>query len=353
MSASWKFELLTSWDEVLSSAFWNQWEAWYRAATIRHIFFSPALARVWLETYLPLRNLQPRYLIARSEAGTVFLPLVLWRRNWKGAGQRVIVPVGDCDYDYHDPLVIGTGMPIDWAGFWSALSGQLVRDADVVRIDGIRLFCADPEDHHLHASDCAPLIDLQGCLSGEEYLRTLKKEIRQDILRRERRLQERGACCYRVFGPGEVPDALHALEVALAHHRKRWPAAYKAPGFHERLVAAALPTGELLFTSLEITGTGIGWQLSFVDGPVLRHYMPVHDQAYRAYGIGNILRYRDLEHAIGCGMKAMDLLRGAEEYKTQWCTSTTELHRFDARSRHALSICRNWAVEVLRPRLGL
>ena len=319
MKEPWKIDLLTSWDEVLATPFWAQWEAWYTAATHRHVFFSPVLAKVWLDTYLPIRNLRPIYVIARSEAATVFLPLVLWRKNWKNAWQRAIVPLGDSDYDYHDPLVVaGTGS-IDWAGFWSAVSSLAARHADVVRIEGLRPYCVPPGEPHIAESDTAPFLDLRGLSSGDAYLLTLKNEVRRDMLRCLRRLEERAVVSYHLFAPSEVEPALAAMAAAIEHHRRRWPSAYKAPRFHERLVKAALPAGVLLFSCLELASAQIAWQLSFLDGPVLRHYMPVHDSSYRAYGPGNILRYREIEYAIQRGLFGFDFLRGAEAYKKGSC----------------------------------
>jgi len=353
MKETWKFELLTSWDEVLSNQFWAQWDAWYRSASSRHVFFSPVLAKVWLDTYLPIRNLRPLYLTARSGSATVFLPLVLWRRNWKNGCQRAIVPVGDSDYDYHDPLVIGDPGSIDWARFWSCVSSLLDVRADAIRIDGLRPHCVPMPTQPFQASDGAPFADLSGLHSGEEYLVTLKKSVRGDMLRCLRRLEERGSVSYHVFGPTEIADALTATDMALEHHRKRWPLAYKAPGFHERLVHATLPTDVLFFSCLEFRGAQIAWQMSFVDGRVLRHYMPAYDHAWRAYGVSHILRYLDIEHVIHGGFLGFDFLRGVEPYKQTWSSTVVPLYQITVQSRRAASKTRNWIVNDLRPKLRI
>ncbi len=353
MNEPWKFDLLTSWDEVLSDKFWSQWDAWYRGASSHHVFFSPVLAKVWLDTYLPIWNLRPLYVVAQSGEATVFLPLVLWRRNWKNARQRVIVPVGDSDYDYHDPLVIGDTTSIDWGEFWSHIPPLLDGCADSVHVDGLRQHCAAPDGCRIQASGGAPFVDLRGFHSVQDYLATRKKSVRGEVLRRLRRLEACGPVSYHVFGSAERDDALGALAVALEHHRKHWPLAYRAPRFHERLVTAALPAGALLFSCLKLNGIQIAWQLSFLDGSVLRHYMPAYDQAWRSYGVVNILRCYDIEYAIHHGLIAFDLLRGTEEYKRDWSSSVAPLYRFCGRSQRIASRGRNWVVESLRPRLGI
>jgi CelD/BcsL family acetyltransferase involved in cellulose biosynthesis len=353
MSAPWRIDWLTSWSEVLSDSFWAQWDAWYRSASSRHVFFSPVLAKVWLDTYLPIRNLRPLYLIAQSRETTVFLPLVLWRRNWKNAWQRAIVPVGDSDYDYQDPLVIGDPRSIDWTKFWCSVSSLLDGRADVIHVDGLHQHCAASGDECIQASGAAPFADLSGFQCGEDYLATIKKSVRGVLLKRLKHLEERGPVSYRVFGPSDKDTALAANAVAMEHHRKRWPLAYRAPGFHERLVAAALPASVLLFSYLEFAGVQIAWQLSFRDGPILRQYMPAHDPAWRAYGVSNILRYRDIGYAIRCGLTACDFLRGTEAYKQDWSSSLSPLYRFCARSERIASRGRNWVVESLRPKLRI
>lgn len=353
MNTSWKFDILTSWDDVLSDRFWAQWDAWYRAAASRHIFFSPVLAKVWLDTYLPIRNLRPLYVVARAEAATIFLPLVLWRKNWKNACHRVIVPVGDSDYDYHDPLVVGDPTSVDWMGFWTHVSSLLNRHADVISIDGLHSHCASPENPHTLASDGAPFLDLGGMHSGKDYLATRSRNVRNDFPRRLRRLEERGSLSHRVFGRSDIDSALTATAVAIEHHRKRWPFAYKAPRFYERLIVAALPVGALLLSCLEVEGAQIAWEFCFIDGPVLRHYMLAHDQAWRSYGVANIVRFRNVEHAIQCGLTRCDFLRGTEEYKSVWSSSVAPLYRFEERSSRAASKGRNWIVNTIRPRFRL
>lgn len=53
-------------------------EAW-----TSHVFFHPALARAWVDTYLPLQDMRPLFAVVENGGTTAVLPLVLWRRNWK------------------------------------------------------------------------------------------------------------------------------------------------------------------------------------------------------------------------------------------------------------------------------
>jgi hypothetical protein len=111
---------------VFSDAFQADWLRAADEAFTSHVFFHPALAKVWIETYKHLQDIRPRFLLARSPAGSAILPLVLWRRNWKNAWHRLLVPVGYSDYDYHDPLATGDPVAFDWRSFWASLEQDLI-----------------------------------------------------------------------------------------------------------------------------------------------------------------------------------------------------------------------------------
>jgi hypothetical protein len=128
LKTHWKFHWLTRWEEIWDEGFVRQWQAWLDESPSAHVFFHPAMVKAWMETYLPLRDLLPCFLIAESAAHIVFFPLVFWRRNWKNAFQKLLIPVGYSDYDYHDPIVVGLkteesiGMNSFWADFqWADL----------------------------------------------------------------------------------------------------------------------------------------------------------------------------------------------------------------------------------------
>jgi CelD/BcsL family acetyltransferase involved in cellulose biosynthesis len=351
MPGPWNIHLLTSWDEVLSDAFWARWESWYAAASSRHVFFSPVLAKVWLDTYLPLRNLNPLYVVAESEGVTVFLPLVLWRRNWKNAWQRVVVPVGDSDYDYHDPLVEGDLESINWSGFWESLRDVVRERCDVCSLDGIRSHCVPSGQSSLVQSETALFADLRGCSSGDEYLSRRGHNLRHDLKRRIRRLGELGTVAHRVFAPDQVGQALASVSLALKHHRKRWPLSYKAPGFHERLVRKAVPSGLLLVSCLEVNGAEVAWRLNLADGPVVRDYIVALDDSWSPQAPAKVLRYHDMDYAIRQGFEGCDFLRGAEDWKASWATNAAPLYRMGFRSGRPASLVRTWLIDSARPRL--
>ena len=223
---SWHFEWLTSWDEVFSDSFQAQWRHWSDEAFNSHVFFHPAMARVWIETYRPLRDIRPAFLIGRSADATVFFPLVLWRQSWKNAWRRLIVPVGHSDFDYHDPLAIGPEATFSWDGFWSAffteVKARWAGRFDALEIDGVREPC-NSRSAGFTPQDVCPFIDLTPYRSLEEFIGSLKSKTRTDLHRRERKLNELGEVSFRKYLPEEGETAVASMEQMLQHHSRRWP----------------------------------------------------------------------------------------------------------------------------------
>ena len=115
-TADWKFEWITTWDEVWSPDFVEQWQSWVKDSASAHVFFHPALVKAWVETYTALRDIQPRFLIAQVGSDcTVFMPLILMKSNWKDIWQRSMLPVGYSEFDYHDPIMSVKGDTALWS----------------------------------------------------------------------------------------------------------------------------------------------------------------------------------------------------------------------------------------------
>ena len=69
------FKWITEWDEIWSDAFVSQWNEWLKVSENAHVFFHPTMVKVWINTYLPIRNLQPLFCIATYDDTTVFFSI--------------------------------------------------------------------------------------------------------------------------------------------------------------------------------------------------------------------------------------------------------------------------------------
>lgn len=138
--STWQFDITEDWDTIYNEDYEKQWEEIMNNSPHAHVFFTPTLVKVWLDTYRPLRKLHPLFFLGINNRGVrVFMPLVLWQRNWKHAFMRTIVPVGYSDYDYHDPIFSEEVAAEEVADFWETLVDTLKSCCkfDEIQIDGL------------------------------------------------------------------------------------------------------------------------------------------------------------------------------------------------------------------------
>lgn len=350
----WHFSWLTTWPDVFEGAESAEWMDFLGRSSSRHVFFTPALIRAWISTHQEISIVEPRFLLAQSEAGaTVFLPLVITRRNWKNAGLRVMHSVGLVEYDYHDPL--STDNDLCWGDFWPDLQREVIsrwgKSFDVFRLGGIRSACL-PEKHVATPVDTAPYISLARFSSTDEFLVSLSQSLRGDIRRNLRRLEQLGDVKLRVYAPEEIDLAQKALVSLLNHHRSRWPDSYKAPHFHENLLREALPAGVLHFSELTVGGQPVSWHLGFCLDNRFYWYMPVYHPEYQIYSPGKVHLFLCIGDAICQGLQIFDLLRGDEGYKKQWTNISEDIYDFQFYGERFGRSLRITLVEQIKPRLN-
>lgn len=136
--SKWNFVILNNWEEIWSKENLSRWEELMEQSPYVHVFFHPALVKAWVETYRPLRKLTPIFLWMLDDNGNRgIFPLVLWRKNWKNAFTRSIVPIGYSDFDYHDPIFLQRVEDI--SSFWNQFFEFLRQHYryDEICIDGI------------------------------------------------------------------------------------------------------------------------------------------------------------------------------------------------------------------------
>jgi len=342
---------MTSWDEVLRPAFVQQWLQWLDESSTAHVFFHPSLVRAWVETYLPLCDIRPFFVVGTCGDSIAFLPLVLWRRNWKNAWQRLLVPAGYSDFDYHDPVFSGAKPGKELAAdFWNALCEYLPGKMrfDCFTVDGVRQLAAGQGIGWVEDGYC-PLTDLAKFKKPEEFLPWLKSSLRGDLRRQLRRIEEVGGLATVTYGNNQVEEALLELPAFLEAHSYRWPGAYKAPRFHENLVRQGLPSGLVSFRVIRIGGVSAAWHLGFRFHRCFYSYMPAMNEKFASMSPGKIMMLYRYEQSIAEGDKVFDHLRGAEDYKEDWSTNKQVVWRFSMRGNDAFGSVRNMFVDRVKP----
>ena len=347
----WKFEFITSWESVFSPEFQNRWLKFVNEAVNSHPFFHPSVSAAWLKTYRPLRHLQPLFIVAKSSDMEVFLPLVLWTRDYKHLWCKLLIPVGYSDYDYCEPLVVGKSSELNWSAIWDvllgALSTQVAASVDKIIIPGIRGGAEGRVGVNI-GEPCAYL-DLFSVATSGDVLDFLKPSHKRPLERRLRRLTELGEISLHVYSQSDPHEAEKALEVFLAHHRKRWPNAYKAPHFHTNLLHAALETGLLHFSELRVgVNRPLCWQLSLVWQRTYYAYQIAFDPEFAKFSPGQVCLLFCLRDAKSKGFQNFDHLRGDEAYKSGWATGKRELFDVTLAGSRPLATARHYLACILR-----
>jgi len=316
-----KFEWITSWDAIWSKEFVDKWDTWMEKSENSHVFFHPSMVKAWVDTYIGIRDIRPIFCIASQGDVTIFLPLVLWKKNWKSAFEKAIVPVGHSDFDYHSPVVIGNNIEkINWTDYWSGLykeiDSQLNGKFDTFEIDGVKkTFNGDSKSWKLF--DQCPYIDLKPYESYEDFLGVFKTKERSNVKRQIRRLEEIGVFKFEVLGDERKDEILAILPTLLKHHSLRWPKAYKAPSYHYNLIVNALEKNLLHFAQITIDGEAISWNISFVYKNTYYYYMSIYTEKYSRFSPGKLNMFLCIGDVINKNYEKFDLLRGAEGYKNK------------------------------------
>lgn len=288
------------------------------SAQSEHVFFHPALIEAWMKTYVPLRKLTPIYIKATYEGSEVYLPLVIWTKNWKNAFVRSLVAIGYSDFDYHDPIIMGE-IPdkVAISAFWREivvfLKSKYIFDS--FTFEGI----TDPMalgDGWKQGEIC-PRLDLKDINDEDALMKFFKTSLRGDLRRQMRRLEEIGSLQFKEYNSWEEISA-ETFENFMYQHSLRWPNAYKAPHFHENLLREGLKAGVVHFSILSVGDKEIAWHLGFTYHGRYYYYMPAGNQEYFKYSPTKVHLFYLMRRAVEQHYDVFDHLRGEENYKSGW-----------------------------------
>jgi hypothetical protein len=328
MNRAWDLKVYRRWDEVDDPSFISEWKQWLEQSPQSHVFFHPSVLKAWTDTYRSIQNISPFYCVARKDDTTVFMPFVLWRRNWKNAFLHTLVPAGYSDYDYHDPIVTGIVTQELMHSFWGMLLNEFT-NSDVVRFDiidipGIRI---PGSQENWSKSEVCPYTDFKLFKDYDDYICKLSKSFRGDLKRQARRLEELGELSFHIYEKNEMDDALNDFKIFLEEHKRKWQNAYKAPGFHELLFKNIFTEGLAHYSQLRLDGRPISWVLGFRYKKTVYYYMPAYTSEYARYSPGKVQLAYIFKDCYNVGIEIFDFMRGAESYKAEWAQSEEVLYR--------------------------
>jgi CelD/BcsL family acetyltransferase involved in cellulose biosynthesis len=324
-----KLTVYRTWEEVDNPHFLAQWENWLNVAPSAHVFIHPVIAKTWTDIYRTLQDITPLYCIAEIDNIIIFLPLVIWQRNWKNAFIRLLVPVGYSDYDYHDPLVTGNVTEKLMQFFWDFINEKVFRnerrDFDAVDLSGIHF----PGSHTFWVKDgVCPFRNLAAYENFDHFLSSLPKNLRKDIRRRRRQLAEIGELSFHVYNKDQIPEAIATLTAFIEVHNQKWPKAYKALGFHEAILKNGLQAELVHFSQIRIDDQPISWELGFRYRQRAYSYMPAYLECFSKYSPGKVHLSYLIEDCYRNGTTIFDYMRGSETYKSFWADSKEYLYSY-------------------------
>jgi CelD/BcsL family acetyltransferase involved in cellulose biosynthesis len=157
--------------------------------------------------------------------------------------------------------------------------------------------------------------------SWDEYLALRSANFRQELRRKERRLQARGFALKRVVCPEELPGALDAL---FALHRARWGARASPwfsgrEQFHREFANLALQRGWLRLRLLELNGRTVGAYYGFRFGSAEWFHQLGRDPA-ETESVGLVLLAHSIREAIAEDAHEFRLGPGPHAYKLRFAT---------------------------------
>lgn len=340
----WKFDICDEWRTIWSDSYQNRWRRLLEISPTAHVFFHPMLVKSWIDTYLPLRNFSPIFIWGNdtSSGNEVFIPFVLWKKNWKNLFLKVIIPVGYSDYDYHNPIFRNT--PCNISLFWNALFDLLKTfSADSIIVEGITDVYKDTEKNWLQQDPC-PYLELSGLKSEDELMSFFKTSLRGDIRRQIRRISEFGNLNIREYSSfEEIKDTFSTF---MKEHSLRWPKAYKAPNFHKNMLEKAMSVTH--FSSLNINERPIAWHLGFEYKGVYYYYMPIGDHEYTKFSPTKVHLFYLIKRAIERNMIKFDHLRGEETYKSGFSNGVDFVNSINIQSQSLISRAKLSGNELIR-----
>ena len=178
---------------------------------------------------------------------------------------------------------------------------------------------------HRRAETTSAYVDLaalrgQGVTDAETYIATLGKNTRSQLRRSMRLYAERGPL--RLESRHDVEGFFTELG---EHHEAKWQAAGGAGAtanldymtFHRRMIAQALPRGEVELLRASAGDRPFGWLYNFIcRGRVLFYLSGFHTEDDNRLKPGLVTHALAIEHHLRQGAGIYDFMGGTNRYKT-------------------------------------
>ncbi|HLQ76821.1 MAG TPA: GNAT family N-acetyltransferase [Terriglobia bacterium] len=182
-------------------------------------------------------------------------------------------------------------------------------------------------------SGVCPFLRFDG-VSWETFVSSLGQSHRENVRRRIRKLEERGA----TFELAETEaDRCRNLRILFDLHNKCWRDRGGSDGlhtaelisFHEEFSRLAFERGWLRLFVLRVDGNPVAAVYGFLVNGTFYFYQSGFDPGCREWSVGLVALAMSIRHAIGEKAAEYDFLHGSEEYKFRWARTTRKLWCLD------------------------
>ncbi|MGZ4187441.1 MAG: GNAT family N-acetyltransferase [Solirubrobacteraceae bacterium] len=290
---------------------------WQELASGSHNVFSTwEWASVWWRHFGSGRMLEVSSVLDAGGRTIALLPLTRERRGpfriVRFAGNRVADELG--------PVCAPADRVAATASLRDAGDGADVLIAERVRSDWPPRLLGG----RILSEDDSPVISLAAEGDWEAYLRARSANFRQQVRRRERKLQRSLDVRFRLANDPARLDA--DVDALVALHRARWGAQSSSfdgarESFHREFASVALERGWLRLWLAESDGVPVAAWYGFRFAGVESYYQSGRDPQWDRHGVGAGILEHSIREAFADGMHEYRLLRGDESYKRRYATA--------------------------------
>ncbi len=203
---------------------------------------------------------------------------------------------------------------------------------------------------HTRIRERSPTVQLDG--DWPAYERALSGNLRRDLGRRQRRLEELGEVTFEVSDtPSALPDAF-ALE-SLGWKGNRGTAMSSRPrtaAFYQRIARWAAERGWLRLAFLRLDQRPVAFHFALEAGGTYYAIKGGFDPAFSPYSPGALMIHSTLRRAFNEGLDRYELLGGDDWYKRRWTSAARTKLVFQAFAPTPLGGVHRIAQVYARPR---
>jgi len=332
----WSFEWRSTWDDVWSPAFVNQWRRMLATASTASVYHEPDLVRAWADTHGAAIGAEPLFGIARRPDGSsVLLTFIVVTQRGRRAARRSLTTAGEAFFGYQDPLLAGAAADaVDWSDFWCQVRAATAPwcDQGLVRFVHAPL-AAGPLS--VAAGDPSPVLSLVNHSTLDDVLARCSGNHRREVRAKVRKLTD-------AAGPlslwvASAQDVSEAADDFAAHFLPAYAAVWSRPSlanmferpgvqpFVERVIADGIAAGWCQYAVLRAGGRPVAWHIGLQGRRACYWWIPTYDAQFAAHSPGRVLVAFLIERCLVDGFSSFHFLTGDHRYKSEWRPEPSDL----------------------------